>query len=97
MDIEIPLSVSHCWSLKICSTLFSCHIILSFKTAGVLDSWEVMPWSFGTILYKVTSTGLPFCYHVGETSNVDTMCETTFDIMAIKLLGKKSYEDGFCV
>lgn len=56
-----------------------------------------MPRSFGTVLYKVTYTGLTFCYHVSETSNVDTMCEATFDIMAIKLLGKKSCEDGFCV
>lgn len=40
------------------------------------------------MLYKVTYTELTFCYHVSETSNVDTMCETTFDIMAIKLLEK---------
>lgn len=48
------------------------------------------------MLYKVTYTELTFCYHVSETSNVDTMCETTFDIMAIKLL-EKILKDGFCV
>ena len=35
------------------------------------------------------------CYHVSETSNVDTMCETTFDIMAIQLLEKNLVKMDF--